>query len=312
MKKIISFILICSMLLALLTGCSYFDKTGEGGNESGDIETDNTNNQNNEENQKPKGEGTPIDKESNPVKSIIRFLYDKNTDHDMIAYNFGSIVYRIKNHGAQPLEATFNAFDYYYVCGYESTAEDKHLREDIRAERCEWVKFDSEAEITEYYNDAKCVFVFQFNRASSVINLLTEDDTLSVEHFLRYEPKFQEGVNVNPPIVFDETIIYLYGGIFKELEDGTAYYSTSSFYNNFEAVIKFVELYDGKNIYMRTKVDYSDYVVEYDLEGHLNRYYDDFIGVTMVDKFSIRIEGGVHYYSCIKVDDFVRIMKEMD
>ena len=34
MKKIISIILICSMLLALLSGCSYFDKTNDGGNEN--------------------------------------------------------------------------------------------------------------------------------------------------------------------------------------------------------------------------------------------------------------------------------------
>lgn len=306
LKILVSTILCISLLLSLLS-CDLI------GNETGDVETDNNNNnQNNEENKKPKGEGTPIDKESNLIKSIIRFLYDINTDHDMIVYNLGSIVYRIKNQGAQPLEAKFNAFDYYYVCGYGSISEEKYLRDDIRAERCEWVKYDSEAEITEYYGEAKCFFVFQFNRASSVINLLTEDDTLSMEHFLRYEPKFEQGTNVNPPIVFDETVIYLYGGIFKNLEDGTAYYSTSSFYNNYEAVIKFVELYDGKNIYMRTKVDYFDYVVEESLEGHFNRYYDDFIGVTTVDKFSIRIEGKVNYYSCIKVDDFVRIMKEMD
>ena len=34
MRRIISFILICSIMLALLTGCSYFDKTNDGGNEN--------------------------------------------------------------------------------------------------------------------------------------------------------------------------------------------------------------------------------------------------------------------------------------
>ena len=34
MKKIISNLLICSMLLALLSGCSFFDKTNEAGNQA--------------------------------------------------------------------------------------------------------------------------------------------------------------------------------------------------------------------------------------------------------------------------------------
>ncbi len=49
MKKIISILLICSMLLAFLTGCSYFDKTNEdeGGDETSDV---GAGNQNSEEN----------------------------------------------------------------------------------------------------------------------------------------------------------------------------------------------------------------------------------------------------------------------
>ena len=47
MKKIISFILIYSMLLAFLTGCSYFDKTNEGGNEADNAGADSNNSEEN-------------------------------------------------------------------------------------------------------------------------------------------------------------------------------------------------------------------------------------------------------------------------
>ena len=49
MRKIISLILICSMLIAILTGCSYFDKTNEDGNEAGDVEAGNNNSEENDE-----------------------------------------------------------------------------------------------------------------------------------------------------------------------------------------------------------------------------------------------------------------------
>lgn len=47
MKKIISLILICSMLIAILTGCSCFDKTNEDGNEADNAGADSNNSEEN-------------------------------------------------------------------------------------------------------------------------------------------------------------------------------------------------------------------------------------------------------------------------
>ena len=55
MKKILSVALICSMLLAFLSGCSYFDYKNE--DEGGDIETSNGTNENSSDNNQNQGSG---------------------------------------------------------------------------------------------------------------------------------------------------------------------------------------------------------------------------------------------------------------
>ena len=265
MKKIISFILICSMLLALLTGCSYFDKTGEGGNEVGDVEVGNNNGEKDnvtsgETEESTKAKGTPLDKESDVIESIINYIRNYYSDHDMPSNSLEWKLERIENEVWRPLEVTFDTFDYYFVCGYDNDSSDRYFFN--RAEKCNWYKFDSVDEIPEYYNGEKCAYVFQFNKASSIINLLDgQSDVPKMEHFLWYQPEFKDGYNAKSPIAYGETIIYLcytdylnystFSGI-KIWNEGTIYYSTSS-YDYRWVTIPTVDIYGERYISLLTR-----------------------------------------------------------
>ena len=316
MKKIISLILICSMLLAFFTGCSYFDKTGEGGNEG--VEADNSNNKNNEENKKPKGEGTPLDKDSNVIESIIDYLDNYASDHDFPP-NLEQKLLQIENKVWRPLEVTFDTFDYYFVCGYDNDP-DNHCYE-IRAMKCNWYKFDSADEIPEFYGGEKCAYVFQFNKASSIVNLLEgQSDVPEMEHFLWYQPEFQDGYNVKSPIAYGETIIYLCyinyldpmsNAYMKIWDEGTIYYSTSS-YNYKWVTIPTVDIYGDIYISMLTNQIFSaEEEVEISLESRFGKYTEFFVDKVEFNKYSISYPDSTTYcYSCILVEDFFKILNE--
>ena len=334
MKKIISFILICSMLLALLTGCSYFDKTNDGGNEVGDVEAGNNNGEKDngtsgetEENTKTKG--IPLDKESDVIESIIDYIRNYYSDHDMPSNSLEWKLERIENEVWRPLEVTFDTFDYYFVCGYDNDSSNSYYAS--RAKECNWYRFDSVDEIPKYYNGEKCAYVFQFNKASSIINLLDgQSDVPKMEHFLWYEPEFEDGYNAKSPIAYGETIIYLcytdylnystFSGI-KIWNEGTIYYSTSS-YDYRWVTIPTVDIYGERYISLLTRQVFQkngeERTKETGFELHLGDYSDAFTDVIEIEKYSIKrdYKSGstplikIDYYSCIKVDDFVRGLNE--
>ncbi len=333
MKKIISFILICSMLLAFLTGCSYFDKTneGEGGNETDNVgdgnntngsteggntggTTDGTDNVTNggETEEDTKAKGIPLDKESDVIESIIDYIDNYYSDHDM---GDNSLEYKIRltvNGVWRPIEVTFDTFDYYFVCGYDNDPGDDYY--ESRAKKCNWYKFNSAEEIPEYYNGEKCAYVFQFNKASSIVNLLEgQSDVPEMEHFLWYRPEFEDGYNAKPPIAYGETIIYLcytdYLSV-KIWDEGTIYYSTSS-YDYKWVTIPTVDIYGDIYISMLTnQILSTGEEVEISLDGRLGNYTEFFVDKVEIDKYSISYPHCTYYYSCILVEDFIKILNE--
>ena len=328
MKKIISFILICSILLALLTGCSYFDKTGEGGNETGDVEVGNNNGEKDnvtsgETEESTKAKGTPLDKESDVIESIINYIRNYYSDHDMPSNSLEWKLERIENEVWRPLEVTFDTFDYYFVCGYDNDSSDRYFFN--RAKECNWYKFDSVDEIPEYYNGEKCAYVFQFNKASSIVNLLEgQYDVPKMEHFLWYQPEFKDGYNAKSPIAYGETIIYLcyteYLSI-KIWDEGTIYYSTSS-YDYRWVTIPYVEFFDERYISLLTRqvtqTNGEENIGERDIALYFGKYSDDFTDVIEMEKYSIKTGyktefysmTNTDYYSCISVEDFFKILNE--
>ena len=314
MKKIVSILLICSVLLALLTGCSYFDKKDENKDEdivNGGGGTD----------EAPKG--IPLDKDSDVIESIIDYIDNYYSDHDMPSNSPEWKLRRIESEVYRPMEVTFDTFDYYFVCGYDNDPGDNY--HESRAKKCNWYKFNSAEEIPEYYNGEKCAYVFQFNKASSIVNLLEgQSDVPKMEHFLWYEPEFEDGYNAKSPIAYGETIIYLCYTEYLNIriwDEGTIYYSTSS-YDYRWVTIPYVEFYDERYISLLTRqvtqTNGEENIGEIDIALYFGKYSDDFTDVIEMEKYSIKTGyktefysmTNTDYYSCISVEDFFKILNE--
>jgi len=320
MKKIISILLICSMLLALLTGCSYFDKTneGEGGNETDNTgEGNNTNNSTNggntdgatgETDEAPKG--IPLDKESDSIKSLIELLSREVPDILFGSEGLQDQIYFVQHYDAQPLEVTFDPLDYYFACGYYNGDPNEIMWTYKLAEKCNWYRFDSSENIPEYINGEKCVLAYQFNRASSVINLLGNENVPEMEHVSITDLKFENGFNTTPPIAFSKTIIYLQGYFADDLNKSTIYYTTRSIYNDY-ITIRFVEL-SGMKYIVVPRYMYSGELVS--LESSLDQYYDVFMSVTEANNFEYEgylSDNATFIYTLIAMEHFIELLKEV-
>jgi hypothetical protein len=145
------------------------------------------------------------------------------------------------------------------------------------------------------------------------MNLLGNENVPEMEHVSTTDFKFENGYNITPPIAFAETIIFLQGYFTEDLNKSTIYYTTRSMYHYY-ITIRFVELDGVKYATIPSKQvkhnppNQGEY--KHSLEVELDIYYDDLIDVVEIDKYSICNEHSTYYYSCIKIDDVVRVMKE--
>jgi hypothetical protein len=288
MRKIISIILVSSLLLLCLSGCSIFC--------NGDV------------NYCPAGKTDDrlVDKNSDLIKAIVSFMTEEDVDGNLPAPDLTYKINLIKQEGAELMEATFNAFDYYFVCAYSDNHEISSERYDEKAEYS-WYRFGSADEIPEYYNGKKCVLAFQINKASSVNNLLINEDAPNIEHFAVYEPEFKKGFNARSPIAFDETVIYINGVFFDSANKNTVYLTTSSYFTPW-ATMPFVEFDGAKLLLLRH--DYET-IEEINLELVLGEYYDEFARFGRLDEYEIYLsDGSTFIYSLITLDDFVEVVKK--
>ena len=329
MKKSISFILVCSLLLLCFTGCSYFDSID---NSNSDDITDNNNTDNltddigtnnganidkpnDEENKEPRVEGIPVDKDSDVIESIFDYLIELNTEYSMMPNTLEYKIDYIKQGSKKPLEITFDKSDFYFICGYDNytgNATDYYVS---RAKKCNWYRFDSAEDIPEYYNNEKCAYVFQFNKASSVVDMLEMGNVPMIDHFLWFWPEFEQGYNVRTPEVFDETIIYLCRTDYLSVwDEGTVYYNTSLYIYTWPT-IRFVEIEGVKYTTILTKQvklsTSNQSVREFSPEYALGVYYDYFKDVIEENIYAVDRRNGTDYYSCIKIDDLIKVIKEI-
>lgn len=323
MRKCISATLICALLLICLSSCSFLDAIRNAIPERSDNTPDSNvtndgsvkNDEDNGTEITPEFKGIPIENDSDIVKAIVDLLYNRHTDHDMHSGEIEYKLYSIEKHGAQLLEITFNPWEYYFVCGYENQKLTSIHQEDYRAKNCTWFKFDSADEIPEYYNDEKCVFAFQVNKSSSIINLLGNDSIPKVDHFLDYEPEFSDGFNTAYPLVFGETIYYVdtpggfYG--FDHSADKINYYSTALFYNPWLTLFT-IEIDGTICIKIPSKTVDGDSEVG-NIELRFGEYYELFTDVIYKDAYMVKhleFDSCMYFYSCIKIDDFVKVVNE--
>lgn len=308
MKKVISFILICSIVLAFLTGCSNVDNKDEdnGGDITGDVGADS--NKDNIDSTVVDGE---FDKSSDLVVTLVAYLEQYLTNYDLIGKTFAQKVDDVKN-GIQPLHVAFDPVDYYFVCGYYNPMQEHYEFGYCCAEEYIWVGYKNEAEIKEYYNDTKWVVAFQINRTLTITDILSsERDVPQMEHFQIYNPTFENGSNIGESVVFDETFIYLnypncYLNRFSQNES-TVYYCKSIYYHPINT-ISCVYLDGGYylSFYLYTINSDGQRREEQDYDYGFGQYYDTLMSIMQKDKYNITSErGDISFYGAISIDDFI-------
>ena len=321
MRKIVSLILLASLLLVCFSGCSIANNTNGEKNQNQDT-TNNTNNDkeqnqdttpntNNSENNIPVIIEGELDKGSDLIATLVAYLEQYLTNYDLIGRTFAQKIDDIKN-GIQPLHVAFDPSDYYFVCGYYNPAEDHYEFGYCCAEDYTWVGYKNETEILEYYNDTKWAVVFQINRASSIADIISKENAVpNMEHFQIYTPTFENGVNIAAPVVFDETFIYLnYPNCYlnrSSQNTSTMYYCKSIYYHPMNT-IPCVYL-DGEyylSFYLYTV--YSD-----GLRGEENNYaysfgmyYDTLMDIMEKEKYhTIDEYERTSFYGTISFADFL-------
>ena len=265
MKKIVSVILLCSLLLICLTGCTTESY------EKGEV----------------------IDNESWLVLDLIDYIYQLKVNYDMVGVSFEDQIDEIKDRKKSAFHVGYTSSNYYFVCGYANDAFDckgeicsvtnKPRTIEIASEYCHateyiWVKFAKESEIPEYYNGEKFVVGFQFNKPLFVDRILDKRERVpNVEHFQLYEPEFSDGLNIKEPILMEDTTY-----IFLTSSDRRHIYHTNDMYNHRNVTIECIylddEFYIKRWLYTNQSpsIHYPDgYKNENDLVSEFGKYYDD-------------------------------------
>ena len=293
MKKIISIALTLALLLLSFSGCSIFKPRDPNEGKEPNENLDNGENA-----------GCAVDKSSDLIRSIVAFLGENVSVEDMPNTDLTYTIDLIKENGVELLEVEFDILDYYFVCGYDSDSSES--RDAARAEKCNWITFDSSDKIPEYYNNEKCVFVFQLNRSSSVISYFGSEKAPDVEHFSEYEPEFKQGYNVAPPIPFDEDVIYINGALSAPVAEGTVYYTTKSSLSPW-TTLPFIENAGAKVLMLEQDADKNEAI---GLELVLGDYYDEFAEFGRIDKCELYLsDGSTFAYSLIVFSDFIEVIK---
>ena len=212
----------------------------------------------------------------------------------------------IKN-GKQALHVEFNKSEYYFVCAYYNTGHNYETIDYCCATNYTWVKFDDPKEVGEKYKDLSFVVAFQINKASFVADILTKDAVVpNIEHFQKYSPNFNNGLNTNDAITFDTNFIYL-----NSSNDKDVYHSMSA-YNNEYITIPCIYLNER---YYITKVLYTIYAdgtrSDNNIISDFGKYYDTLVNIMDTTSYSVTDEKGrTTFYGLIEINAFSNCINE--
>ena len=310
MNKIISFVLLCSLLIMCFSGCS-ISNNPNGKKESDQESTPITNvNKGNTPLAIIEGE---MDKNSDLVVTLVAYLEQYTTQYNIKGRSFAQQIDHIKN-GIQPLHVAFDPTDYYFVCGYYNPANEHDEFVYCCSKDYTWVGYKSETEIQEFYNGMKCAVVFQINMALTITDIVSNERAIpDIQHFQIFKPTFENGVNVSDPVVFDETFIYLnypdcYLNQFSQ-STSTMYYCKSIYYHSMNT-IPCVNLDGEYYLAFSMYVVYNDgsHTDERDYCYDFGEYYDTLMGMMERDKYSIAGNKHVSVYATISLKNFADVL----
>ncbi len=295
MKKIISILLLCALLIACLSGCVFGSQTPE--------------------------PTEPVSKYSNPTNlpeemldAITEYLQTVYVEYLIGTCSFAERLNYLKS-GTQWLHVTFDPSDFYYVCGYynpdhKNTENKAFLDESEDRHYCcssayTWVKFDSEKDISDSYNNKRFMVAFQINNAQSCRDIAPSAKVVpEFVHYQLYKPEFIDGINVAEPVAFDKTFIS-----FTKSEQSTLYYISDVRWHR-ESTLPCVGFQDDYYILIELYTEHSDGTrSERDLQWQFAEYYDDIMQVMITDKYSVRYENGtVQHYGLIDIEDIANLV----
>lgn len=280
MKKNVSVVLLCSLLLVCFAGCTVPDKYEE---------------------KVP----TELQSQDALVCTLIEYLHSLFVSHDMPDTSTAIKIDEIKN-GKQGLHVGFNSSAYYFVCAYYDNAHEDETTDYCCATNYTWVKFENANEIIERYKDLRFVVAFQINKASFVTDIVTKKATVpNIEHFQEYVPNFNNGFNANGAVVFDTSFIYI-----NSSDDRNVYHSIYA-YDNVLKTLPCTFLNDRYYIINDLYTIYpdgsrSDSNVISDFGG----YYDALVNIMDTKNYSeIDEKGRTIFYGLIEINDFADCIK---
>ncbi len=290
MKKIIFVLLLCfSMLVCNSSAIASFDNK--------DVKKNNISKATAEKNTAKEISSTDND----IINALIEYLQQLRCDYEVPETSIEMKIDEIKN-GTKPLLLDFNSSNSYFVCAYYESKISDYYRD---ATKYTWIRFEKSDEILEYYKDKKLVVSFQINQASLVTDILDKDAKVpNVEHFQIYIPNFDEGVNTNSLITFDETFIYL-----NASENDNVYHSTFTHYNYRVTIPTHYFDYQYYITIPLKVVNPDGQLINHDIVYDFGKYHNELQIIMNTEKYSVKYENGVTiFYGLIEINNFANLI----
>ena len=255
-------------------------------------------------------ENDDLKTDSRLVLTLIEYLnwLDNKTTYDLPGVTLEDQINSIKGDRIQPLLVDFEPNNCYFVCGYHSCDEDLSDKGDYYcASEYTWVKYESEKNIKDNFDDKAFIVAFQINRPSLTKNILIGDEnSKSVETIDLYTPEFVNGTNVSTFKAVDRTYIHLTAS-----EADVIY--LSSYKPNFLNEIPCIRLENKYYIVLELyNIGVDGERHDYDNSLNLGEYYNSMMEIMITGKYSkVMTSGSTRHYGLFGIDEFVeRIVKE--
>lgn len=191
---------------------------------------------------------------------------------------------------------------YYYMCAYYTSDEDDFDFPNV--DDYTWVKFSSEAEITEYYDELTFMIGFQINGMQFCTNL-KNDEEVSMEYCQRYKPVFADGFNTAVPLACDVCLLITGGrGPLYHIRNSSRH---TSFANCVEVDGQF---YIKQHVYTEYNETAPAHTSFYrDLESEWGDYYDALMNAMGSELYVETTSNADVYYGYISIEALKEIIR---
>ena len=279
MKKIISFLLILSLLLPCLIACSKKD-----------------------EESKERSEPVVLDSDSELVNYISNYILEslRPTSCHIPDSDCGKLILIKYNNYASLVD--FRNSKRYFVCAYHQSNHMHKPENYCNYKGYTWVMYENASDITDSFMGNEFFCAFQINVTSTFEEITSSGkNATSFEYCQPYEPAFINGKNILKPVRFDQSFVYL-----GSYDEGKVCYLGEKYeednlmrcsYSDGQYYVKIEEstLYrDGR-------------FLEKQLSSEFGKYYDALISVMRKKECELG-EDCIKINGLISIDDLLKIV----